>query len=84
LARWLTGGGFALAGIFILGSPRRRRNSLPLLLITLALLVMIPACGGGGSHHQQDPGTPAGTYNVIVSATGGAILQTNAFTLSVQ
>jgi hypothetical protein len=85
LARWLTGGGFALAGIFVLGSPRRRRHSLPLLLITLALLVMIPACGGGGgSHHQQDPGTPAGTYNVRVSATGGAILQTTSFTLSVQ
>ncbi len=84
-ARWLTGGGFALAGIFVLGSPHRRRHNLPLLLITLALLVMIPACGGGGgSHHQQDPGTPAGTYNVRVSAAGGAILQANSFTLSVQ
>jgi hypothetical protein len=83
LARWLSGGGFALAGIFVLGSPRRRRHSLPLLLITLALLVMIPACGGG-SHHQQDPGTPAGTYNVRVSAAGGAILTTNSFALSVQ
>ena len=86
LARWLSGGGFALASIFVLGSPRRRRHNLPLLLITLALLVMIPACGGGGggSQHQQDPGTPAGTYNVRVSATGGAILQTTSFTLSVQ
>jgi hypothetical protein len=83
LAGWLTGGGFALAGIFVLGSPRRRRHNLPLLLITLALLVMTPACGGG-SHHQQDPGTPAGTYNVSVSATGGTILQTTSFTLSVQ
>src|SRR6266853_4384996 len=83
LARWLSGGGFALAGIFVLGSPRRRRHSLPLLLITLTLLVMIPACGGG-SHHQQDPGTPAGTYNVRVSAAGGAILTTNSFALSVQ
>jgi hypothetical protein len=85
LASCLTGGGFALAGIFVVGSPRRRPHNLPLLLITLALLVMIPACGGGGgSHHQQDPGTPVGTYNVRVSAAGGAILQTNSFTLSVQ
>ena len=85
LARWLTGSGFALAGIFVLGSPRSRRHNLPLLLITLALLGMIPACGGGGgSHHQQDPGTPAGTYTVGVSAAGGAILQTTSFTLSVQ
>jgi hypothetical protein len=83
LARWFAGGGFALAGIFVLGSPRRRRHSLPLLLITLALLVMIPACGGG-SHHQQDPGTPPGTYNVTVSVAGGAILTTNSFALSVQ
>src|SRR5260370_17440741 len=42
LARWLTGGGFALAGIFVLGPPRRRRHSLPLLLLTLTFLVSIP------------------------------------------
>jgi hypothetical protein len=84
-ARWLSGGGFALAGIFVLGSPRRRRHNIPLLLTTLVLLVVIPACGGGGgSHHQQDPGTPAGTYNVSVSAAGGTILQITFFTLSVR
>ena len=85
LARWLTGSGFALAGIFVLGSPRRRRHGLPLLLITLALLLIIPACGGGGgSHHQQDPGTPAGNYVVSVTATGGSIVQTSSFELVVQ
>ena len=92
LASWLTGGGFALAGIFVvltsLVVPLELSGSIAvlyviLLLITLALLVMIPACGGG-SHHQQDPGTPAGTYNVRVSAAGGAILKTNSFALSVQ
>jgi hypothetical protein len=86
LAHWLASGGFALAGVFLIGSPRRRRSTIPLLLIVLAFLVMIPACGGGGSsvHHQQDPGTPLGTYPITISATGGGLTQSSQFQLVVQ
>jgi hypothetical protein len=85
LARVLTGSGFALGGVFILGSSRRRRYSLPLLLITFSFMMMIPGCGGGSSsHHQQDPGTAPGTYIVNVSATGGGLTQTSQVQVVVQ
>ncbi len=86
LAHWLTGGGFTLAGVFLIGSPRKRRRAIPMLLIVLAFLVMIPACGGGGSsvHHQQDPGTPLGTYPITIGATGAGVTQSSQFQLVVQ
>jgi subtilase family serine protease len=86
LAGWLTTSGFALAGIFLVGSPRRRRRATLLLLLSVALasMVMLPACGGGSSQkHQQDPGTPLGTYPIIVSATAGGVSQSVQFTLTV-
>jgi hypothetical protein len=86
LAQWIASGGFALAGVFLIGSPKRRRSALPLLLVVLTFMVMIPACGGGGSsvHHQQDPGTPLGTYPITISATGGGLTQSSQFLLVVQ
>jgi hypothetical protein len=86
LAHWLTGGGFTLAGVFLIGSARKRRRAIPMLLIVLAFLVMIPACGGGGSsvHHQQDPGTPLGTYPITIGATGAGVTQSSQFQLVVQ
>jgi hypothetical protein len=81
-------GGLPLAGIFVLATPRRRRWNAVLGLIVLGLLMMVPACGGGNHttvQHQQDPGTPAGTYTVTVSASGGNISgQVGSFTLTVQ
>jgi hypothetical protein len=78
-------GGLPLAGVFFLASPRRRRRSVLLGMMLLGLLVTVPACGGGGgSHHTQDPGTPAGTYTVTVTATAGSISQQGSFTLIVQ
>jgi hypothetical protein len=79
-------GGLPLAGVFFLAAPKRRRRSVLLGMMLLALLVTVPACGGGGggSHPTQDPGTPAGTYMVTVSATAGAISQQGSFTLTVQ
>ncbi|HVR26134.1 MAG TPA: protease pro-enzyme activation domain-containing protein [Candidatus Polarisedimenticolia bacterium] len=79
-------GGLPLAGVFFLAAPKRRRRSVLLGMMLLALLVSVPACGGGGggSHHTQDPGTPAGTYMVTVTATAGSISQQGSFTLTVQ
>jgi len=79
------GGGLPLAGIFLLASPKRRRWSALLGLVVVALLVTVPACGGGGgSTHTQDPGTPAGTYTVTLTATGGSLSESGTFTLTVQ
>ena len=80
----LFGGGLPLA-IFLVAVPQRRRwNAIAGLMVLLAL-VMVPACGGGGgSHSHQDPGTPAGTYRVTVTATSGGITQQGSFTLVVK
>jgi hypothetical protein len=80
-------GGLPLAGIFLVALPRRRRSSVLLGIMLLALVVTLPACGGGGGgggNHQQDPGTPAGTYTVTVTATAGSLQQSGTFTLVVQ
>jgi hypothetical protein len=55
--------------------------------MVLGLLITLPACGGGSSKPPpptQDPGTPAGTYTVTVTATAGSLSQQGTFTLTVQ
>ena len=64
--------GIPVTGIFLLVSSKRRRR-YGLLSLMLAILSLIPACGGGSpspvQQQQQDPGTPSGTYKVIVTGT---------------
>lgn len=80
--RWVAAIGLFLPAIF-LGGPKRR--NLGVLMMLLLLLMLIPSCGGGGSPKPPpDPGTPAGTSNVTVSATGGGIVSQTGFTLVVK
>lgn len=84
------GGGLPFAAIFLIASPKRRRAGMFLGLIMLASLIMLPSCGGGGNsgggnQQKQDPGTPAGTSTVTVTATAGSLSQTEGtFMLTVQ
>jgi len=83
----ILGGGMPLAGLFLVAAPRRRRWTSLLGLMLVALLLTVPACGGGGgskTHTVQDPGTPAGTYNITLTATAGALSEQATFTLTVQ
>lgn len=82
----LFGGGLPLTGIFLIGRSRRRWFACVGLLMLMALLIGIPACGsgGGGSSSHQDPGTPAGTYSVTVTATAASLSQSGVFSLVVQ
>jgi hypothetical protein len=50
---------------------RRRRAGLCCLL--LALTLGIPGCGGSSSTNLQQVGTPAGTYKVTLTITGGGV-----------
>jgi hypothetical protein len=58
-----------------------------MLLMLLAMLVVLPACGGGGSGSSRppsNPGTPAGTYNITVTASSGSTTSTTGFVLVLQ
>jgi pro-kumamolisin-like protein/Big-like domain-containing protein len=87
LGHWLAAGGFMLFSAVLIGIPRRR--SPLLLLLLLGLIVMAPGCGGGSSNHTPpppppNPGTPAGTYNIVVTATSGSTTSSTGFTLILQ
>jgi hypothetical protein len=90
---WFSSFGASFAGILLLGSGSRRRTEFRrrgrsvLALMAFALLITIAGCGGGsggGGGHNQDPGTPAGSSVVTVTATSGSIRHSTTFTLTVQ
>ena len=80
--RWIAAMGLFLPATFLVGTKRRNLG----LMLLMLLLTLIPACGGGGGGHKPppDPGTPVGTSNVTVTATGNSIVRQTAFTLVVQ
>jgi len=68
-ALWLALPGLVLLGLGF-GAGRRHRVGICMLCGVFALLLLIPAC----SHPAVQPpvsGTPAGNYNITVTATGG-------------
>lgn len=81
-----------LAGTAIAGSgsrrPVRRRSSRRRIgicgLAFLALALVSCGAGGGGDDHQPTGGTPAGTYNITVSATSGTLSVSTVVTLVVR
>jgi hypothetical protein len=81
-------GGGILAGIVVMGVPSRRRKSTAMFaVVLLAFAVTGIGCGGsssGGSSTQRTPGTPAGNYTVVVSATSGSITRTLNVSVVVQ
>src|SRR4029077_1878303 len=84
---WLVLAVSLFSGVLVI-APRRCR-SFQLLLATLAFIILVPGCGGGGgrqnsSHSTSTPGTPTGTYNVLVTASSGSVQSTSGFTLLVR
>ena len=59
-----------LFAALMLWTPRRTWRAPAMLgFVVLAILSFAAGCGGGG---KSDPGTPAGTYSVVVTATSGS------------
>lgn len=84
---WTTGLGLAFACVFFTGGLRRCRRSVLPALAVVTLLIMGSGCGGGGASGgggRTDLGTPAGSYNVTVTATSGSLTHSTTFTLVVQ
>jgi subtilase family serine protease len=83
--------GAVLASMAFLGIPgvRRKGSSLLLLLLVLASLLTVVGCGGGGgggssTNTYTDPGTPAGTYTLTLTAKSGTATHTMNASVTVQ
>jgi hypothetical protein len=77
-------------GVAVLCLRRRRAFNRAVLSLAFLLLGILAGCqaGAGGSAGTAttttDPGTPAGTYQLLVSATSAGVTQTMILTLTVQ
>ena len=84
---WLPiGAGTALASLFLLYLPgRRRRFSLLALLIAFSVMSGLTGCGAGGiapivSNPTKSP--TGGAYVVTITAMGGSTIQNATITLT--
>jgi len=76
-------------GVVLAFGGRKKRLSayrmLGLIVILGCSMLWMPACGGGGSSGgQSNPGTPAGTSSLTVTATSGTLSHSAVVTLTVQ
>ena len=79
--------GFALISYVFLAKLPSRRSRIGYLGLLALFALAISSCGGGSSNPQSGGttvGTPAGTYNLVVTATSGGTTQTQNLTLIVQ
>ncbi len=82
--RWMAASGGIMAGVFLLGVPRRRRGTAMLGLLVFAFLATGLACGGGGPTPVTTPGTPSGNYTITITATNGSNALQTTVNLTVQ
>ena len=82
-ARWLLMPLACLCCLALLNYRRRavRRVAIPAMVLLLGVLLGIAGCNGGSSSGQK---TPAGTYTVTVTASGGGVSHAANYTLTVQ
>jgi len=68
--------GMGLFGMLVIGSLPKRRRVQGIILVFLIAVIMVALVGCGGTSNTPrtitNPGTPAGTYTVTLTATGTA------------
>jgi len=72
--------------LFLFLPRRARRWSVFTLLFALTTLGLLSGCGSGGvDPNGLNPNSlSTGTYTVIITATGGSIIQTATINLTIQ
>ncbi len=73
----------AMLGSATLLARRRTAWGLTVALLSVMLWAACGGGGGGGFVPQPQPGTPAGTYTITVSATAGGVTRTADLSLTV-
>lgn len=95
MALWSASGIMAYGGFWLFDISTKRRYKRRILhLVLFAFLTLGLGCGRGGNspasgnntggNTNPDPGTPAGSYNVTVTAASGSISHSTSFKLVVQ
>jgi hypothetical protein len=86
-AYWLPMTSIEVAGVLLIGGNCRRfrgnRRAVTVALLSLLILAsLIAGCAFG--RNREDEGTPAGTYPITVTATGGGVTQSVTVNVVVQ
>jgi Abnormal spindle-like microcephaly-assoc'd, ASPM-SPD-2-Hydin len=79
--------GFALIGCLFFTTVPSQRSRIGYFGLLALFALALSSCGGGSSNPQSGGatvGTPAGTYNLVVTATSGSTTQTQNLILIVQ
>jgi len=72
-------------GLLLPCAPQKRRRWAKMVgIISVLVLSVAVGCGSGGTSAPSDPGTPAGSYPVTVTASTGTLTHTVRFTLLIQ
>jgi hypothetical protein len=87
IARWKIFGLTVPAFLFVFCFAQRRTRRSSLLALLLLALASLSSCGGSGGGTVTPPpapGTPSGTYTLVVSAVSGNVTKTTNLTLTVR
>ena len=79
----------ALVAVFSMGFglcfiTSRKRKTAAAALVTIVLISQLLGCGGPISGTGQLVGTPAGTYEIVVTGTSSGVTSSAQFNLIVQ
>lgn len=85
-AQWERLWAMTILGLVVLAWSRPAKDTAKCyLLLSVVVALFLSSCGGGQSSPQPNRnGTPAGTYNLTVTATVGSAAQSTSLTLIVQ